>query len=80
MNAFDINEMPCGPDRRCPTDFALGEKGDPYDEKAVKLVLGVPGLDVNTTNRVGRTMLMVQLQLGKEPKRRNFSSPTPAWT
>jgi hypothetical protein len=33
-DAFDINETPCDPDCRCATDFALGEKGDPYDEKA----------------------------------------------
>ena len=64
-DAFDINETPCGPYDRCAFDFACGEKGDPYDEKAMKLVLGVPGLDVNVTSALGRTRLMVQCSFGR---------------
>ena len=32
-DAFDTKTTPCGPRRRCALDFALGEKGDPYDKR-----------------------------------------------
>ena len=52
-DGFDIMRTPCGPLCRHALDFALGEDGDPHDEKAVKLALGVPGLDVNERNSGG---------------------------
>ena len=64
-DAFDINWTPCGPRHPSALAFALGAKGDPHDEKAVSLVLGVPGLDVNATNEWGRTVLWVQCSGGR---------------
>ena len=40
--AFDINTTSCGPRGLQPLDFALGDKGEPIDEDAVKLVLDAP--------------------------------------
>ena len=56
---FDINKTVVGSGVEALW-FALGEPGDPYDEKAVKLVLGVPGLDVNVTGSTGATVLCIQ--------------------
>jgi len=64
-DGFDITTTPCGPQRRCALEFALGDHGDPYDEKAVKLVLGAPGLDVNVMNDVEETVLLVQCSFGR---------------
>ena len=64
-DAFDINMTPCGPWGWTALAFALGVEGDPYDEKAVKLILGVPGLDVNATNEEGRTRLWVECSIGR---------------
>ena len=38
-DAFDINTTECGPDSRCALGYALGEEGDPYDEKAKNLFM-----------------------------------------
>ena len=64
-DGFDINDTPCGPLGRIPMDFALGGKGEPYDEKAVKLVLGTPGLGINRANERGATHLVVQSFCGR---------------
>jgi hypothetical protein len=64
-DGFDIMTTPCGPKGRRALWFALGEKGEPYDEKAVKLALGVPGVDVNVKNVRGQSMLSQQCFLGR---------------
>ena len=46
-DGFDSMRTPCGPVGLCALDFAIGGKGEPYDEKAVKLALGLPGVDGN---------------------------------
>ena len=57
-DGFDIMTTPCGPNDMYALWFAIGEKGDPpHDEKAVKLILGVPGVDINATNSGGQSML-----------------------
>ena len=45
--------------------FALGGKNEPHDEKAVKLVLGAPGVDVNAPNHLGQSVLLVQCSWGR---------------
>ena len=69
QEGFDIHTTPlvtpCGRNRRCALDFALGEEGDPHDEAAVKRVLGAPGVDVNSANGVGQTLLLVQCYYGR---------------
>jgi hypothetical protein len=64
-DAFDINTTPCGPDGWCALSFALGESGEPHDEKAVKLVLDAPGVDVNVRNHLGQSELLAQSGLGR---------------
>ena len=64
-DGFDITTTPCGPNRRYALWFALGEPGEPHDEKAVKLALGVPGVDVSWTNAGGRSMLWIQCFYGR---------------
>jgi hypothetical protein len=51
--------------RKCPLGFALGGRGDPHDADAVKLVLGMDGVDVNETNSWGQTVLFVQCSWGR---------------
>ena len=56
----------CGPRHRHPLPFALGEKGEPRDADAVKLALGMEGIDVNETNESwGRTVLWSLCDMGK---------------
>ena len=64
-DGFDIHTTPCGPKRRSALRFALGEEGDPHDEKAVMLALGVPGVDVNETSDGGQTALWQQCFVGR---------------
>jgi len=64
-DGFDIHMTPCGPKRRSALRFALGEPGEPHDEKALKLALGVPGLDVNATNDAGQSLLFIQCAYGR---------------
>ena len=63
--AFDINTTPCGPHGECALDFALGIGDEPIDEDAVKMVLGVPGLNVNVTGPEGQTLLWAQCSFGR---------------
>ena len=64
-DAFDINTTRCGPYGVFALPFALGWTGQPHDEKAVKLVLGVRDMDVNLTNATGATALLAQCSLGR---------------
>jgi hypothetical protein len=64
-DTLDINWTLCGPQRLCALDFALGEEGEPYDEKATKLVLGVSGVDVNAPGHLGQSVLLVQCSFGR---------------
>jgi ankyrin repeat protein len=64
-DAFDINETRCGPNGWTALFFALGELNEPHDEKAVKLVLGAPGVDVNAPGHLGQSVLLVQCGLGR---------------
>ena len=64
-DGFDIHTMGCGPLNMSALAFALGEMGEPHDEKAVMLALGVPGLDVNATNDGGQSFLWVQCYQGR---------------
>jgi ankyrin repeat protein len=64
-DGFDITTTRCGPKGLCALWFALGGPGEPYDEKAVKLALGLPGVDVNATDDGGRSDLFVQCYLGR---------------
>ena len=64
-DAFDINTTRCGPNGRTALAFALGEKTEPHDEKAVKLVLGAPGVDVNAPDPLGQSVLLIQCNWGK---------------
>ena len=65
--AFDINTTECGSDGQTALWFALGRSFDPYDEKAVNLILGVPSLDINATGRnEGQTPLLIwECSLGR---------------
>ena len=45
--------------------FALGYEGDPHDAAAVKLALGMEGVDVNVTNSKGQTVLLLQCSEGR---------------
>jgi ankyrin repeat protein len=64
-DAFDINTTECGPNGWPALAFALGVENEPHDEKAVKLVLSAPGVDVNAPNHWGRTMLVLQCSWGR---------------
>jgi hypothetical protein len=73
-DAFDINETECmlserynlvGPEVLIALHFALGGENEPHDEKAVKLVLGAPGVDVNVQNHLGQSVLLIQCSWGK---------------
>jgi hypothetical protein len=75
-DGFDIMRTPCGPKGRSALGFALGEPGEPYDEKAVKLALGVPGLDVNETSAGGQSVLWCAV--GEGAAMSSSSWPIPA--
>jgi hypothetical protein len=64
-DAFGINTTPCGPHRLYAILFALGRRGDPIDEDAVKLVLDAPGLNIHLTDSKGKTFLWLQCSLGR---------------
>ena len=64
-DAFDINTTECGPEGWIALAFALGGNDEPHDEKAVKLVLGAPGVHVNVSDHLGRTVLLVQCHSGR---------------
>ena len=63
--SFDINLTPCGPGSMCALFFALGEADEAIDEEAVKLVLRVPGVELNATTDRGRTSLRGQCFWGR---------------
>jgi hypothetical protein len=64
-DGFDIRTTRCGPNGPCALGFALGGEGEPYDEKAVKLALGMPGVDVNATDDTGQSLLWNQCYMGR---------------
>jgi hypothetical protein len=64
-DAFDINMTPCGPHGESALGFSLSGGDEPIDEDAVKLVLGVPGLDIHVTTPEGQAALFIQCNLGR---------------
>ena len=62
---FDARTARCGPLRRDALDFALGVAGEPHDVDAVKLVLGMDGVNVNEPNSGGQTFLFAQCFMGR---------------
>ena len=62
---FDITETRCGPNGWYPLQVALCVENEPIDEEAVKLVLGVPGVDSNAPNSRGQTLLYLQCAYGR---------------
>jgi hypothetical protein len=59
-DAFDINAHGAS-----ALWFALGMLNEPIDEDAVKLVLGLPGLNIHLTGPEGQTVLWAQCNMGK---------------
>ena len=67
---FDANRTACGRFGLSALPYALGgvvegEGGFPIDEDAVKLALGIDGLDVNATDEEGQTFLFQQCLWGR---------------
>ena len=62
---FDARATPCDPFGRRALEFALGDLGDPHDADAVKLALGMEGVDVNDTSSTGQTFLFGQCGRGR---------------